>query len=273
MADSAGVLRILYDALVKKYEAKLIYIKKGGFKILIEQEIDVKLNHNKLYYSSLGYTVFDKTIRVNAKNLPRYSAKMVKLQCDYCGKIFEDYYYNYSNKLIHHKGQHKDLCSECYLKLKTDGNNAFINGGISDSVKGRMRPWRQETVDFYNHKCVITGSSTNTVHHLYDFNYLLKLSIKRLGISVETINEGRSDILIKVSEECLKVHYEYGLGITIIPKIHKLFHSIYPASHVTPEKFYLFKDTFEKFNFDIQQLYSRDGVMEIKNKLIEKLNN
>ena len=47
-----------------------------------------------------------------------------------------------------------------------------------------------------------------------------------------------------IENECIRLHYSYGLGIALSPKIHDLFHSVYSRYNNTPEQFKEFQQRY-----------------------------
>lgn len=81
--------------------------------MLFSKTATVKWNNkNRKYYESLGY-VFTKNgdaFEVEINNLTKSSKAIVKVQCDYCGKIVEKTYQTYKKQ--HHE-KYGDCCAEC----------------------------------------------------------------------------------------------------------------------------------------------------------------
>lgn len=74
---------------------------------------------NRKYYESLGYkfTDYGDLLNIYIKDLTSGSHKNVKVQCDYCGKIYTTEWRNYLK--IANKGQ-KNACKHCKVVKKND---------------------------------------------------------------------------------------------------------------------------------------------------------
>jgi hypothetical protein len=66
----------------------------------------------------------------------------------------------------------------------------------------------------------------------------------------QNIGQYSEDELELLSSECIKLHYEYGLGVCLIEDIHKLYHKIYKYGNNIPEQFEEFKINFYNGVYD-----------------------
>lgn len=89
--------------------------------MLLKQKVAVKWNNKiRKYYEELGYpfTHNKDVFYVDIQHLSKGSNSLVKVQCDYCGKVIEKEYYNYNNQ-IDKSIIKKDCCESCKgLKAK-----------------------------------------------------------------------------------------------------------------------------------------------------------
>jgi hypothetical protein len=234
---------------------------------LLNEKIEVSINNKEAArYRALGYDVYGKKACIYPMDLPRYSSRMILLKCDTCGKIYEEHFCNYLNRK---KIADKGIKDECPICLE---HQIFVHIEYSNILKDSMRPWRNDTLEHFDYKCEITGLPTYTVHHICDFSSLLKLSLKRLGISIHDFNTRYDELFTRVKYECLKVHYEFGLGATLIPGLHKLFHSIYSTHAATPEQFEEFKRIIKQLDIDWGKFDITKGMENLKEKFLAKRN-
>ena len=90
--------------------------------MLAEDRIKIQCYSKIQYYKEKGYgeNKYDSVIEISPNDLPRTSAKKVKVKCDECGKVFERIW-QYRVKSLERWG--KDLCSSC--ARKGDRNNSY----------------------------------------------------------------------------------------------------------------------------------------------------
>ncbi len=90
----------------------IIWLRNGDILFLPNQKFIVKWNPaNKKHYESFGYkfTKVGDSFEVNLEELPKKSHQVIKVQCDYCGKIIEVTLTNYNRKTV----GTKDCCTHC----------------------------------------------------------------------------------------------------------------------------------------------------------------
>ena len=92
-------------------------------------------------------------------------------------------------------------CRQCGIEKNSGSTHYNYQGGISalnNYLRGLLRPLIDEKLKEYNYKCYITGkNATLEVHHLYNFNKIVKDILKKLKLDirnkVEDYNEDESD--------------------------------------------------------------------------------
>lgn len=90
--------------------------------MLVDEKVITKWNsRTKHYYENLGYvyTGMGTELKVYIEHLPQSSEAMIKIICDYCGKIFERRW-NYYIKT--HSVIDKDSCYDCCQNKREDTN-------------------------------------------------------------------------------------------------------------------------------------------------------
>ena len=101
---------------------------------------------NKKYYENLGYeyTKIGEEFDVKIEDLTKGSKALVKVKCDYCGKIINRRYLNYIHQYSPELG---DACDDC-KKLKTKESNIKNYGVINvfelDNVKNKIKETTQK---------------------------------------------------------------------------------------------------------------------------------
>lgn len=117
-------------------------------------------------------------------------------------------------------------------------------GGISslnNYMRDRLRNWITESMAKFDYKCALTSTSRNIeVHHFYNFSNILEESLTNLKLinsKTGIIGDYSENELKLINDECIKLHYQYGFGIPVNKKIHKLFHELYGRKNNTKEQF------------------------------------
>ena len=115
----------------------------GGFNLVLEKTIKVKINNKNInYYRNLGYDCsLNNEIDVLIDHLPKYSKAKILIKCDYCNREFRRAYYNHlkqaENNIIK-----KDSCVKCAGKKRKESNLIVYgvdNTAKLESVKQKMK--------------------------------------------------------------------------------------------------------------------------------------
>lgn len=210
--------------------------------ILTESVVFKWSSGNRKNYSKKGYeyTALGDQFSVKIKDLSLYCEKLVDCKCDLCGKVFPRMYATYVQVI---KANRQDLCPYCTLYGKP--NKFKISCYVKDIVRGNMHEWKQESLKHHNHKCIITGEATKTIHHNFTHSYLYRLAIKELGFVTKTdyIDFSKDDIDV-LSKKCLELHFKHGYGVAIKSELHKEFHVTYGYKEIMTEEFEQFKTDY-----------------------------
>jgi hypothetical protein len=97
----------------------------------------------------------------------------------------------------------------------------------------------------------------------------LKITLERLNIDKDTFKTDHVELFDMVKAECLKVHYEHGLGAVLAPRIHNLFHRIYSTHSTTPEQYEEFKSIIFKIDINLKLLESKEEILRVKMKFLK----
>ena len=148
-------------------------------------------------------------------------------------------------------------CKYCDIERKTGETSPNWKGGITplhNHLRTIILPWKIDSRNSCNNKCVITGKSSVIIHHLYGFNFILKELIDELKLNIDFIKNKVEDLskkhLKQIEDKCLELHYKYGLGICLSDDIHKLYHSIYSYGNNTPSQFEEFCQRYYNVEFN-----------------------
>jgi hypothetical protein len=83
------------------------------------------------------------------------------------------------------------------------------------------------------------------------FIIILKETLDNLNIPIyEEISKYDNETLEIIADECIRLHYKYGLGIVINNKLHDLFHKLYKKKNNTKEQFLEFITRLEDGEFN-----------------------
>lgn len=303
--------------------------------LLVSKFITIKwTKKSRKYYEKLGYifTNFGDNLTVFINHLQKTNNVKIKVQCDYCGKIFYKNFHTYNNskKLIINKDccfscaglkkeeiylininnnsvtkynmkhsyeyvknqfdirgfellekEYKNIhtkmrcrckkhphhvreiefkylmknglrCKYCYEskkrkvtnkdKIKHDWYEGLV--GIKRYLRHTLKKWRDDSKNYYNNKCIVTGKKSDVIHHLYSLGFLVVKTLHELNLPLkQTVYHYTKDELELIKTKCLELHYIYGLGICLCNKVHKLFHRYYKFDN-TPKQFEEFCQRF-----------------------------
>jgi hypothetical protein len=144
-------------------------------------------------------------------------------------------------------------CRQCskenMIEIHTGSNSVFWKGGTSpirDYAMYKILAWKKESIANSEYKCVITGRKFHEVHHLYSFGKIIFEALENTGLKINNnISEYSDNELSLFTNEVIRLHKYYPLGVCLERKIHILFHRLYGKGNNTPEQFYDFKKKIE----------------------------
>lgn len=162
-----------------------------------------------------------------------------------------------------HKIKYNDLqqghgCPACKARdtserQKGEGSH-FWNGGVSNLsgfLRNTIGGWKYDSMKACGFKCVLTGEKFDAVHHLTSFSYIMHEMLEELNMDIrEQVSMYTEEELEIMSNRIVAKHNDYGLGICLCDRLHKLFHKLYGKVTVTPEYFEEFKQRYEAGEFD-----------------------
>jgi hypothetical protein len=182
--------------------------------MLLTKEVEINLKGSKpKYYESMGYIIpkkigskgkevcdYSKNIIVKVEDLPKSCEIVIKVQCDYCGKIVDRLYKDYYKRKLSDDStpNKKDSCYEC-ISLKRKDSDLLIYGVAHttqlDSTKEKMKQSNLKNwgVEFASQSDIIMTKIINTNLERYGVKCILQdetfknkirnTTISRYGVS------------------------------------------------------------------------------------------
>lgn len=103
-----------------------------------------------------------------------------------------------------------------------------------------------------NYKCFISGEKgKHEVHHAnaqHTFHAIAQEAIELTGLPIyQKIGQYKTEDLSQLSRTCVELHYKYGLGVPLKPKLHREFHYTYGFTDWTSEDFSEFVEEKRKY--------------------------
>ncbi len=152
------------------------------------------------------------------------------------------------------RGYWKGINNPRHLNPLNGELNGNWQGGITGlyyELRSETKVWRQESMEFCNYHCVLTGGNFDNVHHLKPFKQIVEEAFqitkldKRQKVLDYTDDEFKN--LRKVLDN---LHNEYGYGVCLCKSIHKLFHDTYGYTNNTYNQFLDFVSRLEFGEFN-----------------------
>lgn len=137
-----------------------------------------------------------------------------------------------------------------------------LNGELNGRWKGGILPtytelrsdtkdWFNESMEFCDYKCVITGGEFDNVHHTTAFRDIVDEVFKLTGIKVkQQVCDYSEDEFQYLRDELKDLHIIYGFGACINKDVHKLFHDNYGYTKFSPYDFLDFVYRIDIGEFD-----------------------
>lgn len=151
-------------------------------------------------------------------------------------------------------------CGCLWIESISGENNWNWKDGITklyQHLRNIIQPWVVDTFIKNDRKCMITGSKAEVIHHLINFDIIVKNTLKELSLPIKKhIGDYSIEEIQKINKIVLEKHYLYNCGIPLRKDIHILFHSIYGYKN----------NSIEQFRDFINKIYNN----EIRNTLLGK---
>lgn len=163
-------------------------------------------------------------------------------------------------------------------------DNGRYQGGLTPlnfSMRENITEWKQNSMEYWNYCCFVTGLNFKQIHHIVPFNQILKESLDELGlIRKEKVSDYTKEEFNKLKELIQKKHELYGLGVCMMKEVHDLFHNEYSYSGSTFENLLEFvenyfngkydemlEDKFRSYNSKTSKEICLELLIKLKNKL------
>lgn len=207
-------------------------------------KIKSEYDRNKHHYCSVECQNKGRSLLYSGEN--HFNWNRVEVECSNCGKTIsrlknetkENYYC--SMKCL---GEHRKIIYKGELSPTWKGGTTPENELLVSFLRNGISKWREESIDFHNGKCVITGKDSECVHHLYGMDLIIDESFKINNImKKDKYSDYTIDELESIRKTCEELHYKYGYGVCLTKDMHKKFHMKYGYGRNTPEQFEEFKN-------------------------------
>ena len=153
-------------------------------------------------------------------------------------------------------------------------NNGRWKGGINNTyfeLRSDTKEWQQQSMEFCNYKCVITGGEFHNVHHTTAFRNIVDEIFKITNIDVKPqVKDYSEEEFQSLRDICKELHDVYGYGACIDEKVHKLFHDTYGYINFTPYDFLTFICDINNGKYD-EWFYSNNLNININYDYVEYL--
>lgn len=123
---------------------------------------------------------------------------------------------------------------------------------ISERQKGKWAgDWFNDSMEFCNYKCVITGGEFDNVHHTTAFRDIIDEVFKITGVEVkQQVCDYNKEDFDELRLTLKDLHMLYGYGACINKEVHKLFHDNYGYTKFSPFDFLDFLYRIDVGEFD-----------------------
>ena len=232
-----------------------------------QKEIN-KLKTEKFKTSRLGVTVSKETKEKLSNTRKRLFAEG-KLKSPWEGRVVTEEEKEKARERA--KGRWEGNSNPRHLNPLFKEQNGNWKGGItnlSQALRENITEWKKGSMELCNYRCIITGKSFDNIHHLKNFNTIIKESLKELGLNIRnslndyTLKE-QNDLLLKIKEK------HDILGVCLNKDNHKLFHDNYSYKNATKEDFLEFSKRY--FNGEFDNLLSEENKSKNSNSDINKV--
>jgi hypothetical protein len=140
----------------------------------------------------------------------------------------------------------------------TNPLNGSLNGNwhggttnLLQELRSNTKDWFNESMNFCNYKCVITGLNFENIHHTTPFRDIVNQTFELIKLDKRNVVSDYSEKEFDYLTEILKgLHNEYGLGACMTKEIHKLFHDKYGYTNFSPYDFLDFVYRIDIGEFD-----------------------
>lgn len=132
--------------------------------------------------------------------------------------------------------------------------NPNWRGGITAlyfELRSEIKEWQQQSMEYCNYKCVLSGKDFDNIHHLYPFRKIVNEIFEILNLDQRQKVLDYSEIEFNnIKDKLCELHKKYGLGVCISKSLHKLFHDTYGYINNNKEQFIEFSNKYKNYEFD-----------------------
>lgn len=225
---------------VKRVELNCEICGKEFTKIKSEYE------RNSHHYCSKECRNKAQSIMMSGEN--HFNWDRVNIECSNCGNILSKTRSEINSKEHHYcsvecLGEHRKTIYRGELSPTWKGGLTSEYELLMSHLRRGINQWRQDSIDYHDGKCVISGEDSECVHHLYGMDLIIDETFKLTGIErKDKYSDYTSEELEQIKNTCTELHYKYGYGVCLTKDLHKKFHIEYGYGGNTPDQFEQFKN-------------------------------
>jgi hypothetical protein len=270
--DKGGRCPKCSKRLRRTYEEVVSYIEDQNYRLIsneftgIHDYLDLECPSNHKFSMTFGHFYHD------GNKCPKCIGKNKSLDevCNYLNKegykVLDDEYINaYTKMKLKCPNNHifrmswtcydrSHRCPVCYIENNKGENHYNWRGGISslsNYLRDKITIWKQESLKKSNYQCELTNEKVEVIHHLYSFHNIVKETLRILNLPLyDSVNKYNNNELRIITDKCIELHQQYGLGVCLTKQIHNLFHKEYGNENNTPEQFENFKTRYNNGEFN-----------------------
>ena len=116
---------------------------------------------------------------------------------------------------------------------------------ISKYLRGQLQEWKNKSMKNCNYQCVLTGSKSFHIHHIFSFNQIVSDFFNHSSYQIKDFSEYTQEELNNITAEFIVEHNKHPLGVCIRKDIHDMFHSVYGRYNNTQEQWNKFVQDYK----------------------------
>lgn len=196
--------------------------------------------------------VFSEEHRKNISETRKRLHKEGILVSPWLGRIVTDEERERSRLRV--KGRWSGKNNPQYGVNKKGENNTNWKGGITPLYKylrKSINGWKEKSMEYCEHRCVLSGTWFDEIHHIVPFRDIVNEVFSELGIEEKKeVSDYSEEVLAKIENTIKEKHILYGLGVCLNKDIHKLFHDLYGYTGINEEMFIEFENRYKEGEFN-----------------------
>ena len=151
-------------------------------------------------------------------------------------------------------GKWKGESNPRHLNPLNGSNNPNWQGGITpfyQELRSDTKDWFNESMEFCNYNCVISGLNFDNVHHTTAFKDIVDETFELVDIDKRsTVSDYTEEEFDNLTDVLKYLHSEYGYGACLTTEVHQLFHDTYGYKNFSPFDFLDFAYRIDIGEFD-----------------------